>query len=139
MTLNSQWSTTARNDRLAALATAAQGGSLKIYTGAQPANGDAALTGTLLASLAFDTTEFSTPSAGAMSNADIWTATASATGTAGYCAIVASDGTTVLWMGSVGTSGCNLNLATTAISSGVTVSIASGGFTVNDQAAISGL
>ena len=113
---------------VAAAVALCNGGSLKIYTGAQPAlNG--ALTGTLLVTLPLSATAFATPTASAgtvtaTANA-ITSATAVATGTAGYFAILKSDGTTVVLTGTVGTSGCDLNLASVAISSGATVSVSS--------------
>ena len=136
--MNSQWSTTARNDRLAALNTAAATGFLDVYTGAQPATGDTAVSGTVLVSIALAATAFHTPSAGTMTNNGALSGVASATGTAGYCIIFASNHTTVLWMGSVGTSGANLNLSTLAISSGVTVSVADAAVTITDFGSISG-
>lgn len=103
-------------------------GSIKIFTGSQPAlNG--ALTGTLLATLTFSATAFpaATASGGtvtATANA-ITSGTAVATGTAGYFALVKSDGVTVVATGSVGTSGADLNLNTLTITSGNTVSCSS--------------
>jgi hypothetical protein len=99
-------------------------GSLKIYTGSQPAlNGS--LTGTLLATLPFGSTAFGNASASAgtvtaTANA-ITSAAAAATGTAAYFALVKSDTTTVVAIGTVGTSGCDLNLNSVAISIGATV------------------
>ena len=113
---------------VAAVGALANGGSLKIYTGSQPAlNG--AITGTLLASLPMSATAFGTPTASAgtvtaTANA-ITSATAGNTGTAGYFAILKSDGTTVVLTGSVGTSGADLNLSSLSISSGATVSCSS--------------
>lgn len=140
---NSQWSTTARNARLAAINTQAASGFLDFQSGAQPANGDAAVTGTQLCSVALGATPFATPSAGAMSNngALSCTGTAGATGTgttAGYVVLYKTDHTTVLWMGSVGTASANINMATTTISTGLTVNIANGAWTVNDLGAIAG-
>jgi hypothetical protein len=106
-------------------------GFLRVYTGSQPAlNG--AVTGTQLASLTFGATAFaaSAASAGtvtATANA-IGSATASNTGTAGYFALLKSDGTTVVATGSVGTSGADLNLNSLSVTSGATVSCSS--FTV---------
>jgi hypothetical protein len=102
-------------------------GTIKIYTGTQPAL-DGALTGTLLATLTFGGTAFaaSTASAGtvtATANA-ITSGTAGATGTAGYFALVTSGSSTVL-TGTVGTSGADLNLSTLSIVSGATVSCSS--------------
>ena len=106
-------------------------GFLEIFTGAQPAlNG--ALTGTLLVTLTFGATAFaaSTASAGtvtATANA-ITSGTAAATGTAGYFALLKSDGVTVEATGTVGTSNADYILNSTSIGSGATVSCT--GFTL---------
>ena len=103
-------------------------GFLRIYTGAQPAvNG--AITGTQLASLTFSATAFPTATASggvttATANA-IGSATAGNTGTAGYFALLQSNGTTIVATGTVGTSGADLNLNTTTITSGNTVACSS--------------
>lgn len=103
-------------------------GFIKIFTGSQPAlNGS--LTGTLLATLTFGSTAFAAATASggtvtAAANA-ITSGTAGNTGTAGYFALVASNGTTVVATGSVGTSGADLNLNTLSITSGNTVSCSS--------------
>lgn len=108
-------------------------GFIKIYTGSQPAlNG--AVTGTLLVTLTFGATAFATSTASsgtvtATANS-ITSGTAGNTGTAGYFALVKSDTTTVVATGTVGTSGCDLNLNSTAISSGANVSVTS--FTITE-------
>lgn len=136
--MNSQWSTAAQNDRLAAINTDASSGFIDIYTGAQPANGNASVTGTLLCSLPLGSTAFHTPSSGTMTNNGAISCTASATGTAGYVVMYKSNHTTVLWMGSVGTSAANLVLATTSISSGITVNLADAALTISDLSNIAG-
>jgi len=103
-------------------------GFIKIYTGSQPAlNG--AVTGTLLVTLTFGATAFAnaTASAGTASATanSITSGTAGNTGTAGYHALVKSDGTTIVATGTVGTSGADLNLNTLSITSGNTVSCGS--------------
>ena len=50
---------------------------------------------------------------------------ANATGTAAYFRLYASDGTTCIAQGTAGTSSCDLNLDTTSIVSGATISISS--------------
>jgi hypothetical protein len=100
-------------------------GFLEIYTGTQPAlNG--ALTGTKLAKLTFAATAFGAGTAAggtvtATANA-IGSASALATGTAGYFAMMAANDTTIVITGSVGTSGADLNLNSLSISSGANVS-----------------
>lgn len=99
-------------------------GTIKIYTGSQPAV-DVGVTGTLLATMTFGSTAFASATAsgsgGSMSANSIASGTAAASGTAGYFVFEESGGTVVL-SGSVGTSGCDMNLNSTSISSGATVS-----------------
>lgn len=93
-------------------------GFLEIYSGAQPAlNG--ALTGTKLAKLALSATAFAAAAASAgtvtaVANA-ITAAAGLATGTAGYFALMASNDTTVVTTGSVGTSAADLILSSLSI------------------------
>lgn len=115
---------------MAALGTYLSGGSLKIYTGTQPAL-DVAVTGTLLATLTLSSAGASAMSGTAASSGTvtgtfgtITSGTAGNTGTAGYFALVTSGGTTAA-TGTVGTSGANLNLNSLSISSGATVSCSS--------------
>lgn len=139
-TLNSQWSTAAQTARLNAINTAAATGFIDIYTGTQPATANATITGTLLCSLPLGSTAFHTPSSGSMTNNGAISCVASATGTAGYAILYKTAHTSadVLWMGSVGTSAANLIVPTTAISSGVTISLADAAFTLNDNASLAG-
>lgn len=109
------------------------GGTLKIYTGAQPAV-DGALTGTLLVTIAFGATAFASATAsgsgGSMTANSMTAGTAGATGTAGYFALVSSSAVTIA-TGACGTSGAELNLNTTSITVGDTVSVTS--FTVTQS------
>lgn len=100
--------------------------TLQIYTGSQPAL-NAALTGTLLATLTFGATAFGAASAAVATANAITSGTAGNTGTAGYAAIVSSGSVNIMTM-SVGTSGADLNLSSLSIVSGATVSCSS--FTV---------
>lgn len=99
-------------------------GTLKIYSGGQPAV-DVGVTGTLLATLTFGATAFAASTAsgsgGSAAANTITSGTAGNTGTAGYFALEKSD-STVVGTGTVGTASCDLNLNSTAISSGATVS-----------------
>ena len=109
-------------------------GKLDIYSGTQPAV-DVALTGTRLARLTFSATAFPASS----NSGGVVTATANAItsdtsavgGTAGYFAVLKSDGTTVVATGSVGTSGADLNLSSLTIAGGATVSCSS--FTITES------
>ena len=104
-------------------------GFIKIYTGSQPTE-DASLTGTLLATLTFGSTAFGGSSSGTATANSITSGTAGNTGTAGYFALVESGGSTVVATGTCGaTSGYDLNLNSTSISSGATVSCSS--FTIS--------
>ena len=100
-------------------------GFLELYTGGQPAL-DGSVTGTLLVTLTFSATAFaaSTASGGTVTaNANaIGSGTAGTSGTASYFALVKSDTTTVVATGTVGTSGCDYNMNSTAISSSGNVS-----------------
>jgi hypothetical protein len=116
----------ARNAELNALAPLLNNGYLRIYTGAQPATPETAVSGTLLAELRFGATAFGAAAAGVITaNALTADGTADATGTAGYFRTLQSDGTTAVYDGSVGTSGSDLNLNSTAIQIGAEVSVSS--------------
>lgn len=124
MALNTQLSIAARNACLNAGGLCAQfnAGFLKVFSGAQPANADAATTGTLLATLTFGSPAFGTVAASlATANAITSDSNAPNTGTAGYCRCFKSDGTTVLMDGSVGTSNANVVLNTLAITAHMVV------------------
>lgn len=104
-------------------------GEIRLYSGSQPASAESAATGTLLATFTLNDPA-GTVAAGVLTldvDPGIST-TAVATGTAGWFRATDSAGTTV-FDGSAGTSGADLILNTTAISSGGTVSITSGTLT----------
>ena len=115
-------------------------GFLVIYTGSQPTDANQSLTGTLLVTCDLSSTAFGSATASGSAGTRVVTATANTisngtagnTGTAGYFALLKSDGTTVVAMGSVGTSGADLNLSTTSIVSGGTVEITAGTITQNE-------
>jgi hypothetical protein len=107
-------------------------GYLRLYDGAQPANADTPIgSQRLLAELRFSATAFSA-SVGGVANANsIAPATsAAATGTASWYRTYKSDGTTPVSDGSVGTTGSNLNLNSTAIVAGAVVSVSAFVYTV---------
>lgn len=107
-------------------------GFVAVYSGSQPAL-DGALTGTQLAEATFGNPAFGTPAA----SAGTVTATANAitsgtianTGTAGYFALLKSDNTTVVATGSVGTSGTDMTVNTTAFVSGAAFAVSAGTIT----------
>lgn len=111
-----------------AAASQVNNGFLNIYSGGQPAL-DGGLSGVLLVQLAFGGTAFASATASggtvtALANS-IGNGTAVATGTAGYYALLESDGMTVVQTGVCGTSGSDLNMSTTAIVSGAIVTCSS--------------
>lgn len=102
-------------------------GTIKVYTGAQPAV-NTSPAGTLLATMTFGSTAFPTAVAsgsGATATANsISSGTAGNSGTAGTYALFTS-GSVLVMSGSVGTSGADLNLNSLSITSGATVSCSS--------------
>lgn len=108
-------------------------GYIRIYTGTQPSTADTALSGnTLLAELRFGSTAFGASSSG-VSTANSITAdsSADATGTAAWFRALKSDGSTVVFDGSVGTSSADMVLNSVAISSGAAVSVTAFTYTEN--------
>jgi hypothetical protein len=105
--------TPARNAAVDAMAALANSGSLRIYDGTPPANADAALSGnTLLAVLPLGATAFGAAVGGVVTaNAITADASADATGTPTFFRLLASNGTTVVFQGTAGASGQELNLS----------------------------
>lgn len=102
-------------------------GFVDIYDGTIPTNADTAVGAQVkLARLAFGATAFGGASAGvATANTITSDTSADATGTASWFRAYESNGTTVVFDGSVGTSGCDLNLGSVSIVAGGTVAISS--------------
>jgi hypothetical protein len=110
-------------------------GFIKIYTGAQPTSADDAPTGTLLVTIYSDGAvaglEFDDAVAGVLSKkgTETWSGTAGATGTAGWFRLqTQGDGggsstTDERIDGACGTSGAQLNMSSTTITSGAVQSI----------------
>jgi hypothetical protein len=119
-------STVARNAAANAVVDLADDGYIRIYDGTQAANPQTAIgSQVLLAELRFGTPAFGAAATGT-ATAEAITADASAnnTGTATWFRVLQSDGTTVLWDGTVSTSGADLNLASgTSITSGDNIAI----------------
>ncbi len=101
------------------------GGKLRIYTGTQPATGGAAVTDTLLVDITLPATAFNAASSGSASKAGTWSATAAASGTAGWYRFLSSGGTEAE-DGAVGT---ELSLDNTSIVAGGVVTINTFNFT----------
>lgn len=133
MALNFKRSNTAVNEEADRIATLLNNGYLRIYDGTQPATADTGLSGnTLLAELRFNATAFAAASGGvAVANAFTSDSSANATGTASFFRAFKSDGTTVIFDGSVGVSGCNLNLNSVSIATGLEVEVDSMTYTAN--------
>lgn len=120
-------SSTIRNTRLNAITTVIDGGGgaglFRIYDGSRPATGGTATT--LGAELTFSATSFPAASGGAMTaNTITDDSSANASITATWFRVVSSAATFVM-DGNVGTSGQDLNLNTTTITSGVRVAVTS--------------
>jgi hypothetical protein len=127
MASNLKLSDTAVNAKADAFSDLLDSGYLRIFDGTQPANaGVAVSTQTLLAELRFNATASAAASAGVLTmNAFTQDASANATGTATWFRALKSDGTTIVYDGNVGTSGSDLNLNSTSVTSGVAVSVTS--------------
>lgn len=119
---------------LSAIGTLCNGGTLIIYSGTEPATATTSLSGnTVLAQLAMNATAFGSP--GASGSDRVITAasitadsSADASGTASFFRLYKSTGTTtsdVVYQGTAGTSGQQLNLNSTDIIAGGNVSISS--------------
>lgn len=126
MPSNFKRSVAAINAEASSVCALLNSGKLRIYDGAQPATPDTAISGqNLLAELTFGATAFGAPSNGLATANAITAATAGATGTAAWFRAVKSDGSTAVFDGSVGTSGCDCNISSVAIQSGGNVSVTS--------------
>jgi len=118
-------------------------GVIRIYSGSAPATADAAVSGTLLVEISVSSgtfvhgtaangLEFGDSASGiiAKASAETWSGVASATGTAGYFRLLgnptdngALSTTLPRIQGSIGTSGADLNMTSTTITSGATYTI----------------
>lgn len=121
------------NPQADALSDLADNGYLRIYDGTQPATADTAIsTQVLLAELRFNATAAPAASNGVLTfNAITQDSSANNTGTASWFRALKSDGSTALFDGSVGTSGSDINIATTSIVAGAIVGVSSFVYTVN--------
>ena len=125
MPLNTQLANATVNGQGDDLSARLNSGFLRIYDGTQPATADTAITTqVLLAELTFSATAAPATSNGLITfNAIGSDTSADATGTASWFRCFASNGTTVVMDGSVGTATSNLVLNSTSIVSGGTVSV----------------
>jgi len=133
MANNPKISSTAVNAQADALSDLLDNGYLRIYDGTQPANANTAVsTQVLLAELRFNATAAPSASGGTLTMSAITQdSSANATGTATWFRALKSDGSTVVFDGSVGTSGCDISLGSTSITSGSSVGVTSMTFTVS--------
>jgi hypothetical protein len=127
MASNLKYSNGTRDAQQQGLITYAGTGSIiNIYAGSQPANANTAISGqTLLVQLVV-TGSFGTDSNGTITLGTVANGIAVATGTASFFRITKTDGTTVVMDGSVGLTGCDMNLNNTSIDTTQVVSISSG-------------
>lgn len=122
-----QMGTTLRNARLDQIeTTVGVSAIIKIWTGAQPSTCATADSGTKLVEfdLASDWAAAASSGSKALSSTPI-SATAAATGTAGYFRLYESTAATCHMQGTVGTSGTDMIIDNTSITSGQTVQISS--------------
>lgn len=117
MALNPKFSNVCVNAEADALAALLNTGYLRIYDGTQATNADTAVGAqVLLAELRFSATAFPAAVAGLLTaNAITSDASANATGTATWFRALKSDGSTVVYDGSVGTASADAIINTTAI------------------------
>lgn len=118
-------------DAATVLLNAGGAGSLKIYTGVQPATTLTAEAGTLLSTLPLSATAFAASTSGtsdglvtATANAITSDTNAAATGTAAHFRMQ-SGGATVIFQGNVATATADLIMNTVAFTAGDTISITS--------------
>lgn len=113
----------------AIIAAAGTACTLKIYTGTAPTNADTAIGAQVLLVTLTIPGAFGggvTPTNGVITLGTVTPGTAGATGTAGFCRVATSGAVTLFDLTSIGTSGSDINLNSTSIQSGGTVSITSG-------------
>ena len=132
MASNLKLSNDAANACADALSDLLDNGYIRIYDGAQPATADTAITTqVLLAELRFSATASPAAVGGVITFSAITKdSSANATGTATWFRLFSSDGSSVVFDGTVGPSGSDINLSSVAISAGAEVSIGSWSHTV---------
>lgn len=121
------YSTAIRNAQLDAITTAVgTTAKLRIYSGTRPANVAASITGTLLAELTCNATFAPSASGGVLTlNSITSDSSADNTGTATHFRLWNSAASTAMIDGDVGTSGSDLNLNSTSLTSGGSVAVTS--------------
>lgn len=131
MALNTQISYAAVNAEADALARLLDNGFLRIYEGTVPTRADDALGAqVLLAEGRFAATSAPAASNGVLTfTVPITDSAANAGGTQTFFRAFKSDGTTVVWQGTAGASGCDLNLPS-PIALGAAINVTSLTYTV---------
>ena len=104
-------------------------GKLRFYSGAIPSRADDAA-GTLLAELGMAATAFGSAVNGVITANAIASANASATGIASYFRIYKSDGSTCVYQGTVGVSGCDATVDSVSFVQNVQVSCSALTYTI---------
>lgn len=138
MASNFKYAAAAKNAKLGSTGLAAFIGTsalLKLYDGTQPASPDTAISSqNMLCSLTCGASAFGTAAAGVLTANAISNGTGTAAAGSGVTStwfrLWKSDGTTAVLDGTVGTTGCDLNLNNASIANGQTVSISS--FTITE-------
>lgn len=127
MATNPTLSNTAANAATNAVVDLLDSGYLRIYDGTQAVTADTAISSqTLLAELRFGATAFGASSEGAATAEAITAdASANATGTATWFRALKSDGSTIVFDGSVGTAAADLILNSVDITAAQTVEVTS--------------
>jgi len=125
MANNAKLGAAAVNAAAEAVGTLLNSGYLRIYDGSQPAGADTAISDqNLLAELRFNATAFGAATAGVITAGDFTAdSSANADGTAAWFRALESDGSTAVFDGTVGTTGCDLNINSVSISSGAAVDV----------------
>ena len=120
--------TTLRTNQAAVYSTQFPAGStMEIRTGSQPASANDAATGTVLATITLPANPWAAASGGSIAKQNTWSATAGATGTAGWARI--TGGSNVMDV-SVGTSGADAIIDNASIVNGGTVTVTSLSITI---------
>lgn len=135
-----QYSVAVNNARLDSIETTiGTGPELQIFTGGQPASCAAEPTGTLLVAIQLPSDWMAAASGASKAKSGTWSATAIATGTAGYFRIMTgtSPQDTCQIQGNIDTTGSSptpdMGLDNTSISSGQTVTVSTFSITAGNQ------
>ena len=125
MSTNTHVSQAGWNAALNAITALANGGTVTIYTGTQPATPDTGLSGnTALVTMTLSATAAGNASGGTATMNAVGSAVAGNTGTASWFRVYSSGGVAV-WDGDCGTSGADMNFSTLSFVSGTTYGVSS--------------